>query len=159
MSWVQILGFFTMWLHPEITVGLWSKAGVPLWYTLLFTTIWTSITLSLTYLGVGWLKTRAQKVKFIMELIQKAEELYQNNRFGPKNREHQKKAINWLVRQKNWIILGCGFIPFVYGLPAAVIIAAKLIGIRYALLVLLFGNFFRNAIICSLIYQGFKILS
>lgn len=155
MAWEQILGFFTMGLHPEITVSLWAKAGVPIWQTFGYTIIWTSLTLSITYFGAGWIKNWIKK--FIKEeILEKWQNWWQlkNNHF----QKHlpEKKIIGWLIRQKNWLILGCGFVPFVYGLPAAVIATARILEIRHALIILYCGNVFRNGIICFLIYKLFS---
>jgi len=163
MALEQILGFFTMWLHPEITATLWSKAGVPIWQTFLYATVWTSGTLVLTYFSVGWLK---RAVKNIVKnsgnvggAIQKVGSWYSGSGFKSTNDRYNKKIAGWLIRQKNWLILMCSFIPFVYGLPAAVIITAKLLEIKRALPILLLGNVFRNAIICGLIYGSFNFFS
>lgn len=159
MAWQQILGFFTMWLHPEITIGLWSGAGVPMWQTFLYTICWTSLTLSLTYLGTSWLKNLFKNMKGARDAIESIERFYRKNSLKLNNGKYHKKLLNNLVRQKNWLILACGFIPFVYGLPATVIVVAKLMEIKHAFWILLLGNCFRNGIICLLIYQGFKIFS
>jgi hypothetical protein len=159
MQWEQILGFFTMWLHPEVTVGLWSKAGVPIWQTYLYTTLWTSATLIVTYFGAGWLKNWLCRQRLVREVIRLIEKQSLGNSIRAENSKHHKRILNLLVRQKNWLILVCGFIPFVYGLPAAVIVATKLMNIKYALPFLLAGNIFRNGMICFLVYQGVRFLS
>jgi len=159
MAWEQIVGFFTMWLHPEITIALWSRAHTPLWQTLLYTSLWTSFTLVLTYLGAGWVKKRLGRVEVARKIIKVVEEWQRKRENKENNGKYQKKIVSLLSRQKEWLVLACGFIPFVYGLPAAVIVTAKLMEIRRALPILMLGNIFRNAIICLSIYQGFAFFS
>jgi len=164
MAWEQILGFFTMWLHPEVTVSLWSKAGVPFWWTFLYITCWTSITLIVTYFGIGVIKSLAKLIlKGVVKLIRvfkKDFAGFRKNRFQDANKKYQKRLICWLNRQENWVVLACSSVPFVWGLPAAVIITVKTIGIKHGLLILLAGNVIRNGIICYIIYQGLiKIFS
>ena len=153
MEWEQIVGFFTMWLHPEITVGLWSKGGVPIWQTFAYTTLWTSLTMTITYYGIGlaerWLIGRG----IIKETtIKKWLGWWQSRDNNFKTAGPKKRITNWLSRQKNWTILTCGFVPFVYGLPAAVIATVKVLEIKNGLLILLIGNLFRNGVICASIY-------
>jgi hypothetical protein len=159
VAWEQILGFFTMLLHPEITISLWAKAGVPIWQACSFAVLWTSGVLLLAYFGVGWLKRLIKKVPLAVKLMEKVENWYRKYGSVLENKKSYKKTSGWLIQQKNWIVLGCGFIPFVYGLPAAVIVAAKLMEIKHALFFLVLGNVFRNTIICYLIYQGFEFFS
>jgi membrane protein implicated in regulation of membrane protease activity len=163
MASEQILGFFTMWLHPEITIALWSKAGVPIWQTFLYAAGWTSLVLIIAYCGIGWLKRFIKKSlknrKGINRTIQKATTWYDHTKSRMDNGPYSRRVTKWVARQKNWIILMCGFIPFVYGLPATVIVTAKLLEIKWALPVLILGNLFRNAIICGLIYGTFNFFS
>ena len=123
MAWEQILGFFTMWLHPEITVTLWSKAGVPIWQTFLYATSWTSLTLFLTYFSIGWLKkvvkNAVKNLSGADGIIRMVGSWYNRNNLKLVNGRYHKKMTGWLIRQKNWLILLCGFVPFFYGLPAA----------------------------------------
>ena len=162
MAWEQTLGFFTMWLHPEFTVGLWFRAGVPLWKTLGYVTIWTSGTLILTYFGIDLIK---YIVKFITKGLVWLIRFFNPNFAGlkrnhlqEKKEKYQKRLTGWLSRQRKWVVLVCSSIPFVPFLPAAVIITIKTIEIKRSLLILLTGNVFRNCFICFFVYYGVVIV-
>ena len=166
MDWEQILGFFTMWLHPEITAGLWSSAEVPFWQTFLLVTAWTSMTLMVTYFGVGLvellLKLFWRAVKKVIRVFKKDFNEFKKSGLQIKSERYQGRLINWLNRQKNWVVLLCSSIPFIWGLPVAVIIVTKAAKIKYGLPILLAGNVLRNAAICLTIYYGptlMKLLS
>jgi hypothetical protein len=144
-----------MWLHPEITVTFWAKAGVPIWQTFIYVVLWTSLTLTITYYGVGLAERWLINTGITKEItIKKWRGWWQSRNNNFKTAGPKKRVINWLGRQKNWIILACGFVPFVYGLPAAVIVTVKVLKIRNGLLILFIGNVFRSGIICVSIYQA-----
>lgn len=154
MSWEQILGFFTMWPHPGTTIILWAKGGVPVWQTILYVGIMTSASLTLTYFGTGWLQKFLIRKKILKEsTIKKLQNLWPLTN-GNGNSRITKKITNWISRQKIWLILICGFIPFVPILPTAVIIAAGLLKIKYSYPVLLLGNILKTVIICYTIYYS-----
>lgn len=155
MAWEEITGYFTMWLHPEFTVGLWAKAGVPFGRTFLYVTCWTSITLILTYFGIDVLRLLGKVIIKLIRLFKKDFDGFKKNNLLKKNEKYRKKIMGWLIRQKKWVILGCSSIPLIPFLPAAVIIATKTIGIKYGLLILLAGNVIRNWCISFGIYHGF----
>ena len=158
MAWQQILGFFTMWLHPEITIGLWSNAGIPIWQTLSYVTLWTSITLSLTYFGIDIIKIIGELITkgivWIIRLFGNDFKGFKRNHLQERNEKHSRKLTKWLGRQKKWVILVCSSVPFVPFFPAAIIITTKALKIKRGLLLLLIGNVFRNLFICYLIYYG-----
>ncbi|KKT16875.1 MAG: hypothetical protein A2654_00760 [Candidatus Nealsonbacteria bacterium RIFCSPHIGHO2_01_FULL_43_31] len=159
MSWEQILGFFTMWPNPAITVGLWAKAGVPIWQTIAYVVILTSISLSLTYFGVEWLKNWVVNRGIIERpMIEKLHNQWRRINRIPQSDGRRydwiKKTRKWLIPQKDWQILAWGFVPFIPILPTIVIIITNLRRIKYGFLVLILGNIFRNVIFCYAIYEG-----
>jgi len=164
MSWEQILGFFTMWPNPGTTVVLWAKGGVPLWQTILYVVFFTSISLSLTFFGTGWLERWIIKKGWLKRStierwrvrLQKGDNNFQTNGLEKRMRGGIKK---WLLPQKNWRILACGFIPFIPLLPTVVIVVTRLLEIRGGFLFLIFGNVVRNAIFCYVIYRGVGFFS
>src|SRR3989344_3304144 len=136
MPWEQVLGFFTMWPSPGVTVGLWAKAGVPLWQTTSYVLILTSITLSLTYCGVDWLKNWAAGKGIIdRALIERLHDWWRRiNSISQTNgfeKRWTKKIKKWLVPQKDWQILPWGFVPFIPVLPTVVFIITDLRGIKH----------------------------
>jgi len=160
MDWEQILGFFTMWLHPEVTAGLWSSTEVPFLQTFLFVTGWTSMTLTVTYFGVGvaefLLRLFWKVIKKGVKVFKKDFNGFKKSDLQVKNERYQRRLINWLNRQEKWVLLVCSSIPFIWGLPVAVIIVTKTAKIKYGLLILLAGNIIRNGVICLLIYYLFS---
>lgn len=152
-----------MWLHPEVTVGLWDRAGVPFWQTFAFVTCWTSITLTVTYFGVGVVEFLVRLiwkvVKKLIRVFKKDFNEFKNGGLQAKNEKYQRRLINWLNRQENWVVLLCSSIPFIWGLPVAVIIVTKKAKIKYGLPILLMGNALRNAAICLVIYYVPMLIS
>jgi len=164
MSWEQILGFFTMWPSPLATIALWAKGGVPLWQTIAYVVFLTSISLSFTYFGTGWLESWVIKRGWIKRTtIEKwrAWQRKRNNSFQMNglNGEVNHKIKKWLIPQKDWKILACGFIPFVPLVPSIVIVVTKLLEIRNGFVFLILGNIVRSIIVCCCIYQGVSFLS
>lgn len=164
MSWEQILGFFTMWPNPALTVALWAQAGVPIWQTILYVAFLTSASLSLTYFGVEWLKNWIVNRGFIERIMierlhrwwRRLSRVSQENGF---EKSWTKKIRRWLIPRKDWQLLACGFVPFVPVLPTIVIIITGLREIKYGFPVLILGNLFRNVIFCYVIYEGYGFFS
>ena len=162
VSWEQILGFFTMWPSPVVTVGLWAEAGVPIWQTILYVVLLTSTSLSLTYFGVEWLKNWVVRKRIINRRMveklhnwwQQLNNVSQNNGF---RHSWTKKTRKWLIPQKDWQVLAWGFVPFIPVLPTVVIIIAGLRELKHGFLVLILGNLFRNIIFCYAIYEGHNL--
>lgn len=164
MSWEQILGFFTMWPSPWATIALWAKANVPIWQTILYVTFITSISLSLTYFGTGWIEKWIIKRGWVKRAtIEKWRNYSQSlNNSHPVNGLEKRvkgKIKKWLLPQKDWQILACGFIPFVPLLPTIIIVATRLLEIKRGFPLLIAGNIFRNAVVCWAIYKGVGFFS
>lgn len=156
MIWEQILGFFTMWPNPGVTIGLWAKAGVPIWQTISYVVLLTSISLSLTYFGTGWLENFLIKKGVIRRTtIKKWRNWLERNNNLSRNEFHERlrdRIKSWLIPQKSWKILAWGFVPFIPVLPTVIIMATRLLEIRNGFLALILGNIFRNGILCCTIY-------
>ncbi len=164
MSWEQILGFFTMWPSPNVTIVLWAKCGIPLWQTIAYVTLLTSFSLGLTFFGTGWLEKWTIKRGWIQEsTIEKWRMRFQKGNNNHAMNGFEKKMNGrfrrWLIPQKNWKILACGFIPFIPLIPTVVVIVTRLLRIRNGFLVLILGNAVRTAIVCYAIYQGVRSLT
>ncbi len=164
MDWKQILGFFTMWPSPLATTVLWAKADVPIWQTILYVASLTSISLSLTYFGTGWLEEWIIKRGWVKRTtIEKWRN--RSNHFNdslPANglgKETGNKIKKWLIPREDWQILACGFIPFIPILPTIVIVVARLLEIKKGFLFLIIGNFFRTAAVCYAIYLSVGFFS
>ena len=159
MYWEQILGFFTMWPSPLTTITLWAKAGVPLWQTIFYVVLLTSISLSFTYFGTGWLENWVIKRGLVKRTtIEKwrAWQRKRNNSFQMNglSEEVNHRVKKWLIPKKDWKILACGFIPFIPLVPTIVIVVTKLLEIRNGFPFLILGNIVRNVIVCYFIYLG-----
>jgi hypothetical protein len=155
MTWEQILGFLIIFARPEATMTLWYRADVPFWQTFVYTTVVTSLTALLAYQAIGWLKKLVKKIfknsRNAQEIAQKIASWYRQSVPNLDNNGYRRKFAYWLIRQKDWIVLACGFIPLPF-LPTIVTVTAKLLEIKWAIPILLVGNVFRNAVTCASIY-------
>lgn len=156
MSWEQIFGFLIVFLRPEITMALWTEAGLPFWQTFLYTGVITSLTTALTYyLLTDWMKKMVKKIldrsSNAREIIQKISLWYKESALNLTDNEYHRKFGFWLIRQKNWIILAFAFVP-APSIPTIVTVTARFLKIKGALPVLLAGNIFRTALLCASIY-------
>jgi len=156
LSWVQFFQGFFIPFRPEITISLWANNGVPYLQTFLVAACWTSITLTITYFGTDVLIRRLlKKWSFLKKTVEKWEA---GNNCSQNNHYLHRKINRMSLLKKLLIILPLSFLPYTYFVPTlgtAVIVAAKLLNIRYLIFVLLVGNLFRWSVITHQLYQIF----
>ena len=156
MSWVQFFQGFFIPFRPEITISLWANNEIPYLQTFLVAACWTSITLTITYFGTDVLIRRLlKKWSFLKKIVGKWEA---GNNCSQNNHYLHRKINKLSLLKKLLIILPLSFLPYTYFVPTlgtAVIVAAKLLNIRYLIFVLLVGNLFRWSVITHQLYQIF----
>ncbi len=150
MSLIEFLQGFLVVVRPELTISLWAAREVPYQQTLLIVLCWTSITLVIIYFGgANPISKGLKKQPFLRKIIEKWERITNSSKLNV-----------WTSSGKPWIILLLAFLPytyFVWGLGTTVIAAAKLLNIKYMIVILLLGNACRWAVIIFHIYQIFNI--
>ena len=164
MSWLEFLqGFPMIFFRTEGAVILWASRGAPFWQSFLFSVFWTSLIMVITYYGAGVIVEKLKKwwvLKILIEKWQK-EILLRKNNFQKEESAFSKKTRGWLSLRKRWVIFLLAFVPYTHiipGLGSAIIVTARLLKLRYGLIILFVGNLFRWTIIIYHIYQGVQYL-
>jgi len=154
-----LAGLLIMLLKIDGAIIWWKFVGFELWQTFLIILCWTSITMIFTFMGMAGIKSWVKRRKFFKKISGKFQNWHWQKNFRKKNVIQRTKIVNWVSRQKNWVIIGLGFIPFVPYLPTTVIVTTKLLEIRFGLAFLLVGNTFRIGFICSFLYGFLEIIT
>ena len=140
-------------------VVFYHLSGIPLIITVGIITVKWSLFLLLIFYGIEYVAIylkRWRAAKAIIALIEKVSVEINGNTveiYGKRKRKTRRKLTGWFVERKEWIVLSAGFIPYVPILPTAVIIAVRLMRIRYGLFFLLLGNAFKATAFCLAIYS------
>jgi len=142
---MNILGGFLI-----LVAGGWGGViyfainGIPFWLTLLILNIYGTFLILAIFHATDWLMTQWARFHF------------SNNVSNFKNRitniSPSTHARNWLIKRKSWIVLALNFVPFVPVLPLATTAAARIMKIKYALPILILGNFARSLALCLMVY-------
>ena len=157
MSWTQFFQGFFIPFRPEITISLWADSGVPYLQTFLVAACWTSITLLITYFGTD---VNIRRLLKRWSVLKKPIENWEAGNISSQNDHYLHRKMRGMnVLKKLLVIVPLSFLPYTFFVPTlgtAVIVAAKLLNIRYLIIVLLLGNLFRWSIITHHLYQAFS---
>jgi hypothetical protein len=118
--------------------------GIPFWFTFLLLGIYGTIIIFVIFYITDWVIKQLQGWPVTRNLIRIG------NRVN--NVSLSQKTKSWLTKRKEWIVLGLNFVPYVPILPVATIAAARIMQIKYALPILIFGNLIRSLALCLIVY-------
>jgi hypothetical protein len=122
------------------------KFGLNHFQAFLAILVWTDFTLILTYYETdqikNWIIKKLCTWNFSKNFVEKIRENISENWFNKESTKRQKKTISFLMKQKWWVIFLLGLFPVSF-LPTCTIIAAKLMKIKYGLILLLIENALR----------------
>jgi hypothetical protein len=144
----ELIGFLLMVLNGWTAVIYWRIQGVSFELAFLMLTVYWSFTLLLTYFGTGCIIDILEKWFLTEELSIKIVKFRKITPFY----NQRDRIVDWLTRQKISIIFILAFIPCIPEIPTLVIIATRIIKIKYGLLILLAGNIFRVFVLCYAVY-------
>ena len=158
--WLEIIEglLILIFLHAWPAVIFWEKNGIPFEITFFILISYWIFWLIIIYYGLNYVlielsqKWRPFKI-FITTTKQETSEILKNI---PKWK-FQKRLINWLISKGETITLILAFVPWIFILPSATTIAARLMKIPYAFPVLFVASVFRAFVLCLTVY-GFSVL-
>lgn len=162
----QVWAFLSIFIEPDAAVFFWHRAGYPLWLTFILLSLHTSLTITLVFYGTGWIKNSGKirrtgnailgqfkkitdRLAFRFPFLEKIKKFYGNL---------VDKTTKILHRGGIFIIFIASCIPFVPVIPTAAAAAAKLVGIKHGLIVILLGTAIRNILVILGIYYGIPFL-
>jgi hypothetical protein len=155
----KLIGFILMVINGWAAVIYWKVQGLLFWQATTLLTIYWSLTLLLTYWMTGGVVSLLKKWEPSRVLTEKISEKIKKTKRLNSHKEKKEKIINWLIK-KGGIFIGIStFIPLVPELPTLTIIAARIVKMKYALVILLAGNAFRVFVLCYAVYWSLSFLN
>lgn len=155
----ELIGFALMVLNGWAAVIYWKIQGIPFWQATVILTIYWSFTLLLTYQLTGGAIGLLKKWEPFRVLTERISEKTKKIKRINSIKEKREKAINWLIKRSGLVISILTFIPLLPELPTLTIIAARVIKMKYALIVLLAGNAFRVFVLCYAVYWSISFIN
>lgn len=122
-------GIASMILNPWIGIIFYKLAGFSFIFTFSLLIIREIVYLVLAYRGFSWIVLRVAESERITG-----------------------KIVNWITERNKKVCCILAFIPIVPCLPTSVMIAVKLMKVRYGFMILCAAMLFKAFVCCSLIY-------
>jgi len=148
-----------MILNGWLAVIYWKLHEIPFWQATITLTIYWSFTLLITYGtacgAIGLLKKWEPSRVLAQKFLEKIKGLKIFAFVG----EKRANAVNWLIKKGSLVIGFLTFVPLLPELPTITIIAARIIRMKYALIILLAGNAFRVFVLCYAVYWGLGFIN
>ena len=150
-----------MWRHfifvvsPLTGTGVYLASGIPFWTVASIVIIKSVVYTIFFYFGTGWIVELMKKQQFFRRVLFYWEIArdYLSNRNQKSDRHITKRILRWLLRERRWIVILASFVPVVPFLPSAVILAFRLMQIKWGLFILIIGIILKSIIACWMVSQ------
>lgn len=146
---------FVFLVHPQTGMGAYLAWGIPFWTVVGIAIVKSMISTSFLYFGTGWIVELMKKRRFSRRILfywKVARDRSNNNTIKP-GKHIAKKILSWLLKERRYVLLVASFLPIVPVLPHAVIIAFRLMRIKYGLPILFVGIILKSIIACWVALQ------
>jgi len=150
-----------MWRHfvfavnPLTGIGIYLASGIPFWVVVSMAIVKSIVSTSFLYFGAGWIVKLLKRRQFSRRILfywKIAQDYLSNNNLRP-GKHIAKKILRWFLGERRWIVISASFVPIVPFLPYSVILAFRLMQIKWGLFILIIGIVLKSIIACWIASQ------